>query len=552
MADAKLVTVPDDTPLQDEIKPKAARLVTVPSETPLKDEDQRQKEADYAIEHPELAKAGVLSQPTLSDRFRHYVGSKIAALLPAVGGTVAGMAATPETGGLGTIPSAAAGAGLGSTLAEELKNEMPSLFGSRAKDIPDLLSKIGTDTVIQGAAPEIAGKMISAGVKPLVAKVLASKLVSSTSPAVRAGVDFTTKTADAQAGATLARSGRDIGNAAAQNAVSGATEQAMNAGTAAEQATASASRYTTNPISVIEQGAQKVPDLPPDPAQDFDAYAKYRGKPVLKTDPVNPIEDQLRTIKNTPPGGPQQVLLNKLHKDIISDPANFRNYISATGDTAGAETLAVNDVIRKGYNQGSNTIDPNKILDALSADKNNIYKEGIAPETQKNLTNFLTELQKTKEVAKAGEDAITSTTTNAAKVAKEGDASVAAADKAVQSVKPPESVLSWRRGKLALIVPAAVISSTLGGKAGAVAGGITGTILLKETAIAALMRNPQIAQLTTKALTVGLDNPASTPLAGTIIKALRGTGVIFKAANDPDGIEEHATVDENGQLQYAK
>lgn len=510
-----------------------------------------------SIEHPDLVKAGLYQKPTFADRFRYYAGGLITKALPAIGGGVGAAITGPETLGLGSLAGAGAGAGLGSTISEELKNEMPSLFGSRAKDIPELLKNIGGDVVTQGVVPEGIGTAISAGAKPVIAKLIASKLISGTSPAVKAGVKYTTDVMDAGTGSTMARSSRDIANNASANAVDKARDQFINANRTVEQLTPKAAQYTTDPVKILENSANKIPDLPPEPLPETDPFKNYSGAPgtekvKLTPEVKNPIEEQLRTIKNTPPGGPQVVQLNKLHKDILSDPANLRNYILATGDKAGAESLALNDVVRKGYNQGTNTIDPGKILDALAADKNNVYKEGISKGSKSNLTKFLTELQSQKEIAAEGETGLKNELASGAKAAKEGDAAVTSADKNLQKVidKTPEKVLSWRRGKLLLTVPIAAAAG--GHEAASIAGAISGTIVLKEAALARLMQDPQIAGLTTQALKVGLTTAEATPLSKVIMHALRGSQTLFKAANDPDAKEEHATVDQNGQLQYAK
>ena len=522
---AQLVDVPSDTPLAD--AGGKAQLVDVPSDTPIKSDEDLER----SVAHPALVKAGLADKPSLADRFRYYVGSKIANFLPAAGGTIGGMAATPETVGTGTIPGAMAGAGLGSTVAEELKNELPQLFGSRASSIPQLLGNIGSDTVMQGALPEAIGQGVSAGLKPTLAKILASKFVSSTSPAVRAGVDYTSRVADA---------GAAVENA--KNAEQTASQGLARIGQQTANKVADTAQFRSNPVDIIERGAQKVPDLPPEPIPDpFEQ--NLPKQPKMAAEPKNDIEEQLRVIKNTPPGGIQQVQLNKLHKAIISDPASFRNYILATGDKAGAEQLAVNDVVKQGFGEGSNTLNPDKILDALKADKNNIYGEGISGATKKNLTNFLTEAKNLQGASATAGDLLDEAT-------RQRNLSSKLLEDTTKKVPDTGKLLSWRNGKLLLAGP---VAAGIGGRgAGAVAGAVSGGIVLKEAALAALMKDPTIAKLTTQALKVGTSAPEATALSKVLMGAMRGSDVLYKSASDDDNRLEPATIDQNGQLQYAK
>jgi len=83
-----------------------------------------------------------------------YIGRFAAASLPAIGAIAGSAIATPMIGG-------AAGAGLGSVISTELKNEFPNIFGERPNPITQALSDIGT----QGILPGVAGKLLTS--KPM-------------------------------------------------------------------------------------------------------------------------------------------------------------------------------------------------------------------------------------------------------------------------------------------------------------------------------------------------------------------------------------------------
>ena len=110
------------------------------------------------------------------------VGRAAVASLPAIGGIVGSILG----GGVDPL-TAGAGAGLGSVVSQELRNEFPKLFGNLDRDPTSFATQVGSDTLLNGVLPEVASNALAAP-RQAIAKVLANKFVQKF-PAVQEGME---------------------------------------------------------------------------------------------------------------------------------------------------------------------------------------------------------------------------------------------------------------------------------------------------------------------------------------------------------------------------
>jgi hypothetical protein len=125
--------------------------------------------------------------PNLNDvgQVAPYAGRALAASLPAVGG----IAGSILGGGVDPI-TAGAGAGLGSVISQELRNEFPKIFGELDKSPTGFATQVGSDVATEGVGPELAGKVLQKGIQML--------------PSVKAGLQGQRLAALTKEGQTLA------------------------------------------------------------------------------------------------------------------------------------------------------------------------------------------------------------------------------------------------------------------------------------------------------------------------------------------------------------
>ncbi len=79
--------------------------------------------------------------------------------------------------------------------------------------------------------------------------------------------------------------------------------------------------------------------------------------------------------------------------------------------------------------------------------------------------------------------------------------------------------------------------------------GAAGALVLTDALLGQLMKNPEIAQLTTQALRTGLNAPAATFTTKAIVNTLRGSEAMLRT---PEGKLEKVYIMDNGAITTMK
>lgn len=402
------------------------------------------------------------------------VGNFAVHSLPAIGGVLGALGGGGPIGG-------AAGAGLGSVVETELKNEFPQLFGNiQSKSVPSLVGGIAADAIGQGALPEV-GSMLMA--KPAAAMAnLIGRSPLKYMPAVKEGVQASNVADISKKILTKQYPETNIIETAGENASNNAGEMT--------QAIADAQAKVPK-----TKGPTSIADVP------------ISDKPI----PLSP-EEQAATDKLTNTFGPNQVgkKLIKLHteylqgdekaatqtyKDIsnqtLSDVVHVKNFKLATGEPDTVRHLATNDLITKGWNGADSTFNPDAVLGALGGAKKEIYQEALG-DSYKPFNDFLKEAQEQTKDTKGITDRL----------------------------------LHYSQGHLLWTVPGTIAAvagghETLGGLGAAASGFILTNKMLQN-----LMSNPDTAKLVVQAMKTPLKSGEATLLNQALTNSLRlGTAV---------------------------
>lgn len=288
----------------------------------------------------------------------------------------------------------------------------------------------------------------------------------------------------------------------------------LEATDAAQQFAKGIEGFRSSETKQLTKAAQDVSDLKNELGAQIkfarDETGKFAKSPareeMAKLFGDNPVASELLDLnQQLSKGGAGTVEFGKLANKVLSDVTHVRNLKMVAGPEV-AESLALNRAVTRGMSK-TQAIDPDKILSEFYGEARDIYTEAIGKDKLKEATSFLNQLKDLQDKISGNQPGI----------------------------------IEYTKNRLLFNLGGAFAAGTIFGSN---TGSLLGGIVLGETAVNHLLKNPAMQKMVLTAI----KTPQNLPEAGFIAKALssslRGIEVY---ANTKEG-QIKGTLNENGEF----